>query len=520
MRRIIFIILLVICCINSSAQTVFKIYFEYGKSTPKENQLQNFDEWFINLDFTKIDSITLVGFADSVGKIENNIKLSLKRTEFVRKYIQKKYVGQRFRIYQYGKGEKRKKIEDKDRRVEVKVWLSADFIPQEIDTATKEISSVKCYLVDNEMLQACFISYVKIKNKNYAKLYIENEDYFYYKKTKYFYITRDSGKTFLNKVKWTPKNSGNLTFKRQRYETLIPKESFLANKIVYYETRSCDSCFRDSIYGTGYKIGDSCMANDIFLSRNLEWRPKFFNMNYIKIRVPKMFTDSSLIYYEGGGPTINWIKKRKKSAFKYATFRTQVYSNQYHFQTISRKRKCCNIRWDWYPGRPNICCCCCGGDWSFPSKTINLEIGVNRLKSINTPYVGLNYYFELGKYDGRFLTGIDTSALLLFTVKIQRPIISVPLKLINPFHYVWKSARNTSINQDNLFECIIGAEVRTGFFKANSEFGELNVFGGLRFTYGNNRIFIHEGASFRYFGLYSRGLYSNLQFGFERLLFR
>ncbi len=502
------------CSIN--AQSIFRIYFEYGKTEPKTEQIEKFNKWFEKLDYNQIDSIVLLGFADSVGKIENNIKLSLKRTEHIKKYIKKNYFDRKSKldIRQYGKGEKNKKIEDKDRRVEIRVYLIPTKLEDEVDSVGIEVADNKCYIVDYEMLQTCFVSYVNIKNRRYVKLYMEKEDYLLYKKIAYFYYTYDSSKIILNKVRWKSKTSGIKSFLRPRYETLIPLESYLKNKVVYYEPKSCDSCFKDTLIGLAYLGKSICMAEDIFLNRNVEWKPRFLNPFKVAIRVPKMFTDSSLTYYKIDGQVIAWKIKKRKPDFLFTNLNTYSSNGYSQFSKIFRKMPCCNIK-HFKPGFGFLC-----SSYEIIKSSFNIEMGVNRFNKENVTYIGLDFISSFRSYETRILLGIDTSIRPILNYKIQKSIFELPFEYFLPSFYKWRKANNDYHFNYFPTEVYVGTEARFGFNIQNNGFAEQIIFAGLRVFSGRHQIFLQKGLSYRYHGKYASGLYSSLQIGYHFLIYK
>ena len=494
-------------------QSIYKIYFEYGKSSPKSDQIEKFNHWFNQFDFSQIDSIVLVGFADSVGKFENNLKLSLKRTEYIHKHIKKKYPTTRYDIKEYGKGEKIKKIEDKDRRVEIKVYLKVELI-EELDSTGVELTINKCYIIDHEMLQAVFVSYVLIKNKRFVKLYIEKEDFLKYKKTAYFYITNESSKTTLHKIKWKSSKSGVKSFERQRYEAFIPLDSYLKNKIVYYEPKSCDSCFKDTLIGVKYIGKNSCMADDIFLNRNVEWKPRLFNPYKISIRVPKMFTDSSLTYYNIDRQAIVWKIKKRKPEYLFTVFKTNATNGYSYFSKIYRKMPCCNLKHSDSKGF------ICGGTWEIIKSSFNIELGVNRLKKENVPYIGFAYLSSYSGYESRVLLGIDTLIRPILNIKIQKSIFEFPCEYLFPSFYKWRKGSNYYNIYDFPAEIYFGTESRFGFNVKNNGFADQNTFAGIRVCARRHQIFIQKGIAYRYYGQYASSLYSSFQIGYHFLIYK
>lgn len=498
MRRFIFIIFLFICS-YSKAQTVFKIYFEYGKSTPKELEYERFDHWIQKFDIIDIDSIELIGFADSVGKIENNLKLSFKRANTLKKYIENNYHYD-WPITTIAKGEKNKKIEERDRRVEVRIKLRKIDSLNSVDTIPKQIANTnQCYLIDYELLQVCFVSYVMVKDKPFVKLYLEHREYDQRRKIKYFYVSYDSGKKILHRVKFIQKESGKKWYNNVRYEALIPRANFLKDKIVYNEKLSCDSCFKDSLIAVTFYNG-TCFGPDVFLNRNTSFKFGFFNLKYIKIRVPSMFVDSSLDYYDGKtGLKLDWIIKKRKPEYRYAKLDfSRLYTNG-----IYRKWPCCGMK---------------SGDGGFRCGTLRnqnnygrlIEIGLNRLSNEELPYVGLGYFFRRKQIELDVVATVSKNYNLGYRVRIKAHLIELPIGVINPF-ITWQNI-NTISNKiyRNTFNLYLGSEYREAF---NYRYAEQDVFIGGVNNHDSYSVFLHYGVGYRFHGPFDRQLRRLFQIG-------
>lgn len=486
------------------AQLLHTVYFRFGKSQPEKTELEKLDKWLAEIDPVEIDSIALIGYADSVGKIENNLKLSLKRAQYVHKHITGTYpfVGL---VKTLAKGEKNKKIEDKDRRVLVKVWISQQKtleIPDTIDRSENMLK--KCYLVDYELLQKCFVSYRKMKKGEFALLYLETADFSSKSKIKYYYITYDSGVKVLHPVKWMTKTSGKKWYEKKRVEALLPASSFKNNKIVYYEKLSCDSCFKDTLAATKYYNG-VCHGPDFFLNKNIRLRLIFLNFRKIRVKAPALFVDSSITYLDGNTlQTLVWTSKRRKPEFKYS----KLDFTGFRTNGIFRKLPCCGFRG-------------CGGFGCLSpyNKCFFIETGYNRLKRENLPYLGLGFRGYINNSELEFLGFVNNKGFVNYKfdpglrLKFSSHIADFPLFVLSPFHS-WHTAESLN-GQLNYFvlRLYAGTEFRKGFIY---KYSEQDVFIGIsNARYSKISYFIQYGAGYRFQGLYEQKINRLFQAGLK-----
>lgn len=506
------ILLMVILTTNAClSQEVLRVYFEYGKSQPKEGEKARFDQWFEQFDLMSIDSIVLVGFADSTGKLENNLKLSIKRAENIRMWI-KNDGSESFPIKVIGRGEKKKKIEEKDRRVEVSVWVNkmdADSGSLKTETDSNQ-ENAPCYLVDYEFLQHCFVDYVTIKNVSYAKLYIETKDFNRRKKVKYFYYTQESGKNKLNRVKWMKKESGIDWYQRSRYEALIPEKSFLKNKIVYHEPKSCDSCFKDSLFAIS-NDQSVCYTVDWFISQNHQYKIGFLNFKSVKVRIPAMFFDSSIVYYDGfSRQRLTWFTKKRKPNYKY----TKLRISNFNFSSITKELPCCGTR-SYNGGR-------CGKFPTDKRNAIVMEIGNNRLANLNHFYAGMGYFYNGDAINCSILGTVDQKMNPGYRANFKVNFLSVPIQFLSPIQ-IWRNgSRLNVIGNGKDFEIGIGTELRQRF---QDKYMEADLYSSLNYNLGRFKLFFNAGAGYRFSGVYEKQWRRLIQFGtifrlyeFKRLL--
>lgn len=494
--------LLFLGCSELFSQDVFRVYFEYGKSKPKNGELNKLNSWLDAYSGADIDSISVIGFADSIGKYKNNIRLSEKRASHVKSFVTKQF-NDLTQIRHYGKGEKNKKIEETDRRVEVRIWISKEVLEMVRDTATGHDSTNKmCLLKDHELLGACYISNVIHKRRKFIKLYISQEDYLPKKKKKFYYLTGDSTRIVLNRVKFVPKTSGKFWFEKERYEALVPEESYNRNKIVYIKDGECDSCFSDSL--VGLYLGDNqCMAVDLILTRNMQFKPGFLRLKTVKVRVPSMFVDSFTSYFEHSR-VISWKVKKRHPEYKYEKLGFSLSGLGIIVNPISKVVPCCGPRS--FRGFIN-----CASIRHLGN--LGLESGIYRRNGKNSPYAGLMYFRESTKAFSRLLIGMDHEFSAVINMKYQGYFVTVPAFLLSPFN-TWKNLPYDK--RIRYFKAYLGSELRSGKFRNEMMDIDQTLYTGFKYWFlGSNALFVQYGVGYQYKGLSKGDFFTLMQAGLE-----
>lgn len=145
MRNYLLIIILVfISKIGNAQDTTFVLYFKSGQSVLNNQQIININK----IQNKPIAKVRFEGYADTVGKMKPNLKLSKKRAETVATYFKTS----NNEIFGYGETKNKKIPLHKMRRVVVKVWYEKLIVkPQEIK---KEIvESVK--IISQKVIDPC-----------------------------------------------------------------------------------------------------------------------------------------------------------------------------------------------------------------------------------------------------------------------------------------------------------------------------------------------------------------------------
>lgn len=170
------LILLLISFVStySWSQDTMQIFFETGSariSAEHENELQLIP---MNYDLSSVDSIQFIGYADSTGNLNSNLRLSIKRAKNTFSKC-RLFFDESKSVSILARGESPNGDKSYNRRVEIIFYYVTESTSQPDDVI--ENIDPKCFLIDFEALQFCNIRTV-IKKKEGIHLYrsIESPD--------------------------------------------------------------------------------------------------------------------------------------------------------------------------------------------------------------------------------------------------------------------------------------------------------------------------------------------------------
>ena len=171
--------------LNGYSQDTITVYFEFGSSKIDSEYNPILKNLSSTYDLSSLDSIQFIGYADSVGNVKSNIRLSKKRAKNVYKTC-KPTISSDIFISVLAKGEDRKVNQHENRRVEVLL-----FFAKELPTIKEKIIekvNPRCFLVDFEALSYCHIRTIKKRKKEYVQIEAMNTEIF--TKQKHYYVVR------------------------------------------------------------------------------------------------------------------------------------------------------------------------------------------------------------------------------------------------------------------------------------------------------------------------------------------
>lgn len=135
--------------------------------------------------------------------------------------------------------------------------------------------------------------------------------------------------------------TGKKWWRKQRFVALIPKREYDKYKVFTLADLPCDSCSQVlSKESKKAKTKDNLYIG-YFTMKNMQVKPKFFNVSELKIRVPSEYVNPELKYYVGcdWNHRLKWETKRGKRKSLY--YYSELPFWPYGLANITVKQKTC-----------------------------------------------------------------------------------------------------------------------------------------------------------------------------------
>jgi hypothetical protein len=508
--RIISTVIFLFFSFQAFCQDKVVVYFEVGSSKIDKRQQAMLDSIPEKYNLPDLDSVIFIGYADSTGNFRANLKLSEKRANNVAKHC-RNFLPKKIPFAIRASGEKDKQIEFQDRRVEINMYfrsLPAELPDSSLDTIIPE---EQCYYVDYYTIRRCTKRMI-IKNKKEFML-LELEVPLEKKEILYWGTESEKGSVIPKKVRWVTQTTGRLWWKRSRYQTLIPAEDYKKYKVFKIKDLPCRRCHEDFGKKPGIVEETTCLNIDWPLTRNMQVKRLLFNLRKVRVRVPKIYVDTNLIYFMNYNvkEEIEWKEGRRRRDTSYYFCKISIAHREamhYYYNNISRFMDCCDkgdvfgrFRGDdvinnfWIP-------------WGF-------EVGDNYREKTHTPYFGVGLYLE-GKFSQYNLrAGLekypDVKASFYTAARYQYNYFSFPLSLLNPVAE-WESP---GYSFTGLFgRLYAGTELKYGKNMSREIVLEQTAHAGFSIQYSDfSRAFVQYGLGYDYLRNNSLNVYPIIQFG-------
>lgn len=512
------------------------MYYEPGKSKLNADETKKLIDWFNSFELSDIDSIRIVGYADSIGKIDKNLVLAEKRVNDVRKKLNL-FKSNQYKLSTRSVGERIKHVEQKDRRVEVKLFLKpipySDSNLNVLDT----ILPPKCYTVDEALLDLCNKKKVLIKGQYFMRLLIEIGDFRSRVYTAYYLNMVDSTLKAVP-IAWKKKNIGSDWYMRKRLVAYIPLEAFENYKIVQKDD-DCEPCiFMKKRYDSPMRNNDSnntiisrtnfLFETDYFFNANHQIKFRFLDFKTVRIRYPSEFFDSTIIYYTGANnnQALEWMLSKDGKYYTSTVELNKIVYNKrdivYRSKMVYRKYKYCSYKYKPYKGEMNWFLPFCGGVRSLNSGkfyTFKIETGNYSNFKGNAPYIGVSVQNPnlKDKHQIRFLIGVDTILKLASSIRYRYLFKKFPLNMLNAFN-PWQQTKEIQVSNKS-FRFAIGSELKS--FLGYNNYSNAEIFGFTAAIFEVNKciFFMQYGAAFQFQSEKEKNIFGTFQFGIEYTLF-
>lgn len=483
MRYSILIVLFFGLQFQLAAQDTVVVYFEFGSSKLSSENSDTLGNLSDKYDLSSVDSIQIIGFADSVGKISANLRLSLRRARTVEKAC-KFTLSEVNPISLYARGEGTLDDPQQNRRVEV-ILYSKKAVLDAPDSVLND-ADPKCFFVDFEALEFCHTRTVQKGKKESIR--IEAMDVKEIRERDHYYAQKDSkGAVSVRKVRWKMERTGMLWWKKSRWVTSIPKTAFDQFYFFTLEDAPCDGCKETILTQDTLILTKTEYYSDQFLLDNLQVKVRFFRQNELKIRAPRMYVDESDAYYlnwsqstKNFSPSevnrVDWDTKRGKRKQDY--YFAEVPFQGDKMANLMRGRQtteCYNV----YTGGGRRHWIGCGNRWYdvVLGFQINLDAGAFYQTDTITGFLALGISHTTKKGYARLMGGMNTFAGFYGSGSYQFHYFSFPFQALSPGNK-WSSASETKI-RSVYGRLYLGAEIKTSSTPTSLSFFEGNLHTGL-----------------------------------------
>ncbi len=300
------------------AQDTLCLYYSGGEFRLSQVSARQLDNFLFSHELKKIDSIQLIGYADSTGQKRSNQKLSEKRAIHIRKHIRQVIQTDSMIVSVLAKGGESQDTKAgvlSHRRVEIILFYPTSNVKDpEPEETNNTFTTNTCYRTADSILALCDFSYFSKGNRRFIQLEIEASKY--NPKQRCYSL---SAKTKYPKlVKWEQETTGELWWKRPRYIASIKAVDFERYGIVQVyqkttdSTEACVMCSNDPVDNISMR---NQLTVDAFLLQNIQLRKTILPQK-MELVVPKEYVSVEKGYYldnETDFP-INWeVKPGRRS---------------------------------------------------------------------------------------------------------------------------------------------------------------------------------------------------------------
>jgi len=492
--------LVLIITLNLNGQDTISVFFESGKFKLNEKQLATLN---IIADYeviSDLDSVCILGMADSIGDFKANMKLSWKRASTVAKHLEKS-IPENVHKKIVAMGETTIHERDQNRRVDIILYKQPMHQPEDDPADSSHITIDTCYSIDYELLHRCNIRTI-IKARKELVVIETSLSEVRQKNIHYFGSTSTNGDFVAKRLRWRTQRTGRLWWAETRNIATIPKEAFDKFKIFKIAGLPCDTCNEafQSIRETSRE--DTCIQVDLFLMNNIQIKTRLFNNKWVRIRAPKEYVNITDKYYIACDFSSELVWKTISGSRKRHYYYAALPRRLNYLSNITRVMDCCeNNRIPSQCNMPLIFI----KELLGPDESLMLiaEAGSQYCHTKLIPYVGIGISKE-GLYSRiRIIAGSDKSQNFFSSIGYQIHFLSFPFSMINPFP-TWQSATKQPLIY-RYGRVYLGTEVMSRVHKAKP--GQLShcIHIGLAAVDVSrdviiNRVFIHYGLNIDYLG--------------------
>ncbi len=289
---------MLLTCSSYSAfsQEVFSIYYPSGDYKLLNENKQQINKYIFSHNLKKIDSLQVIGYADSTGKKKLNFRLSKKRAEKVKDYLVE-ILPAKTPVSSFARGEENalRNPNENHRRVEIHLFYAGKHLTEDSTELYEYFGNTKtCFVLSDTIMKNCNI--IRFNDGRTNMVILEMEPHMFSKNQTYYTLTK--GSQYAKIIKWKLELSGDGWWRHERYRAKVKEADFesygiLTKKQVREDYDQCVVCEKDMATPLTLK---SELLPEVYIMQNLQLRKKMLDGEYLLI-IPQEYVTPTRSYY-------------------------------------------------------------------------------------------------------------------------------------------------------------------------------------------------------------------------------
>lgn len=290
------LLLLLVSRQDAFAQETFSIYYPSGDYKLLEDNKQEINKYIFSQNLKKIDSLQVIGYADSTGKKRLNMRLSRKRAEKVKEYLEK-ILPTKTPVSSFARGEENalRNPNENHRRVEIHLFFAGKRLVEDSTELYEYFGNTKtCFVLSDSIMKNCNI--IRFNDGRSNMVVLEMEPHLFSKNQVYYTLTK--GSQYAKIIKWKLEMSGEGWWRHERYRAIVKEADFeaygvLTKRKVQVDYNECIICEKDMNAPLKLK---SELLPEVYVMQHLQLRRKMLDGEYLVV-VPRDYVTPSRSYY-------------------------------------------------------------------------------------------------------------------------------------------------------------------------------------------------------------------------------
>lgn len=522
LQRFLLSILFMSCCFYGQSQDTTSVYFTSGSHKLSPFATAVIEKFCKDIDPLTISNVTVIGYADSSGNVNSNLRLSERRAKMVTKECGK-WMNSEWISDVQPKGELLKAVDSTSRRVDIIVYYHQSDEENSKDTLVIQPDDPRCFYVDHYLLSICNTQF-QIKNRK-SVVYIQALNNQALLDKKYYYVKNlGEPNAVAQRVNWKKVKTGKLWWRETRLTATIPADAFTQFGLFVMGEPPCGGC-TDQLFKKDTNVHViSIKSDDRFLMSVTQFKTKFLRPKKAKIRVPQEYVDQNETYYlktyKDNSPysetRLNWETKKGKKKQDYLYYEFKLGDADRISILKPGLMAICPYRYS--PFNDTL------GHWGINCRGINggeppgkgFKLGISALAYYHndtlTAALAIHAKYELVRQDIILTLGVNYYPGLYLAGSYRYYFANYTRmkgKMLDP----WQMAQDVKFATP--IDFYLGAEARTNYNKSYRSFVETNANAGFLVTWRSHlEWYVQGGVGYDLNNRINTTLYPYVQTGF------